>query len=66
MRWLYCYNLYPRGADCKAVCRGVVNSKGIKVAQGPDCGFTIGDRVFYKELEKGTCKIIDVNIILLT
>ena len=27
--------------------------------------FTISNKVFYKKLEEGTCKIVDVNIILL-
>ena len=31
----------------------------------PDSGFTVSNRVFYKELEEGACKIVDVNIILL-
>ena len=54
------------GSDCKAVRRGVVDSEGTKVAQGPDREFTISNRVFYKELEEGTCKIVDVNMTLLT
>ena len=27
--------------------------------------FTVSNRVFYKELEEGACKIVDVNMILL-
>ena len=27
--------------------------------------FTVSNRVFYKELEEGACKIVDVNRILL-
>jgi len=53
------------GSDCKAVRRGVVDSEGTKVAQGPDRAFTVSNRVFYKELEEGACKIVDVNMILL-
>ena len=43
------------GSGCKAVRRGVVNSEGTKVAQGPDRAFTVSNRVFYKELEEGVC-----------
>jgi hypothetical protein len=35
---------------------------GTKVAQGPDSAFTVSNRVFYKELEEGACKIVDVNM----
>ena len=42
----------------------VVDSEGIKVAQGPDSWFTVGDRVFYEEPRESACKIVDVNMIL--
>ena len=33
----FCYNLYPKGSDCKAVRRGgAIDGRGTKVAQGPD------------------------------
>ena len=41
-----------------------VGSEGRR--SGPDGRFIISYKVFYKELDKGTYKIIDVNIILLT
>ena len=52
-------------SDYKAVRRGVINSKGIKVTQGPDRAFTISNRVLYKEPKEGTYKIVDVNMMLL-
>jgi len=42
-------------------CCGV----GLVVTQGPDRTSIISNRVFYKELEEGVYKIIDVNMILL-
>ena len=48
-----------------AVRRGVVDSKGTEVTQGPDRAFTVSNREFYKELKEGACKIVDVNMILL-
>jgi len=40
-----------------------VGNKGWR--SGPDSRFTVSYRVFYKELEEGACKIVDVNMILL-
>ena len=51
------------GSDGKAVRHGVIRQWGTKVTQGLDRGFTISNRVFYKELEKGTYKIVEMNIV---
>ena len=53
------------GSNCKAVRCGVVDSEGTKVAQGPDSEVYFLNRAFFKELEEGTFKIVDVNMILL-
>ena len=44
---------------------GLLTVGGTKVAQGSDRIAHCLNRVFYKELEEGACKIVDVNIILL-
>ena len=53
------------GQTARQYAAGLLTVMGTKVAQGPDSTFTVSNRVFYKELEEGTCKIVDVNMILL-
>jgi len=53
------------GSDCKAVRRGVVDSGEQRLRKVQTESFTVSNRVFYKELEEGACKIVDVNMILL-
>jgi len=43
----------------------VIDSMGTKVDARSRQSFTVGNRVFYKELEEGVYKIIDVNSVLL-
>jgi hypothetical protein len=53
------------GPDCKAVRRGVreaVVERRLRKVQ-TEC-YRL-NRVFYKELEEGACKIVDGNMILL-
>jgi len=54
------------GQTARQYAAGLLTVMGTKVAQGPDRSFTVLNRVFYKELGEGACKIIDINIILLT
>jgi len=49
------------GTDCKAVRRGLLTVVGTKVAQGSDRVVHCLQR-FYKELQVGACKIVDVNM----
>ena len=53
------------GQTARQYAAGLLTVRGTKVAQGPDRAFTVSNRVFYKELEEGACKIVDVNMILL-
>ena len=52
-------------SDCKAVRREVVDSGEQRLRKVQSGGFTVINRVFYKELKEGAYKVIDVNIILL-
>ena len=54
------------GQTARQYATGLLTVLRTKVAQGPDRSFTVSNRVFYKELKEGACKIIDVNMILLT
>ena len=57
----------PKRSDYKAVRRGgslTVGERRLRKAQTESC--TVSNRVFYKELKEGACKIIDKNITLLT
>jgi hypothetical protein len=54
------------GSDCKAVrlkVRKAVGERRLRKVQ-TEC-YRL-NKVFYKELKEGTCKIVDGNIILLT
>ena len=53
------------GLDCKAVCRDLLTVREQRLRKVQTVAFTVSNRVFYKELEEGTYKIIDVNMILL-
>lgn len=54
--------MHPRGSDCKVVRRGFVDGVGTKDTEDPDGAFTVLNRVFYKELKEGACKIVDENM----
>jgi hypothetical protein len=51
--------------DCKAVRRGGLLTVGNEGCARSRRVVTISNRVFYKELEEGACKILDWNMILL-
>jgi hypothetical protein len=53
------------GSDCKAVRRGGREAVGERRLRKVQTGCYRLNRVFYKELEEGACKIVDGNIILL-
>jgi len=57
----------PKGSDYKVARRGgSVNGREQRLRKVQTGSCTVLNRVFYKELEEGTCKIVDGNIILLT
>jgi len=59
-----CYNLYPKwGQTTRLEAVGLLIVVVQRLPQRPDRSYTVSSRVFYKELEEGTSKIIDVNSI---
>ncbi|KAK0747007.1 heterokaryon incompatibility protein-domain-containing protein [Schizothecium vesticola] len=53
------------GSDCKAVRRGCVDGRERRLRKVQTVPCTVCNRVFYKELEEGACKIVDGNMTLL-
>ena len=68
LKSVFIYMLQPTpkvGQTARQYAAGLLTVRGTKVTQGLDRGFTVSNRVFYKELEEGVYKIVDVNMILL-